>query len=134
MFVTSAPSRSPPSADGLDVRQGQARDVDQPARPLDVLLHQVDQVRAAGDELGRAVRGDLAHGGRHVAGPGVGKGVHRPAPLSPACITCSMAATMFGYAPHRQRLPLISSRMSSAVFARPSVIKPTAEQIWPGVQ
>ena len=52
--------------------------------PLDVLLHQVEQVRAAGDELGRAVRGDLAHGGRHVAGPGVGEGVHRPALLSPA--------------------------------------------------
>ena len=31
---------------------------------------------------------------------------------------------MFGYAPQRQMLPLISSRMSSAVFARPSCDQP----------
>jgi len=31
-------------------------------------------------------------------------------------------------------LPLISSRMSSAVVARPSAMSPAAEQIWPGVQ
>jgi hypothetical protein len=31
-------------------------------------------------------------------------------------------------------LPLISSRMSSGVFAFPSAIIPTAEQIWPGVR
>jgi hypothetical protein len=36
---------------------------------------------------------------------------------------------MLGYAPQRQMLPLINSRISSAVFALPSFIKPTAEQI-----
>ena len=36
---------------------------------------------------------------------------------------------MFGYAPHRQMLPLISSRIWSAVFALPSAIRPAAEQI-----
>ena len=49
-------------------------------------------------------------------------------------IACSIAATMFGYAPQRQMLPLISSRISSAVFALPSAMSPTAEQICPGVQ
>jgi hypothetical protein len=41
---------------------------------------------------------------------------------------------MLGYAPHRQMLPLINSRISSAVLAFPSAIKPAAEQICPGVQ
>ena len=31
-------------------------------------------------------------------------------------------------------LPLITSRISSGVFALPSAISPAAEQIWPGVQ
>ena len=53
---------------------------------------------------------------------------------SPAFITCSMAATMLRYAPQRQMLPLINSRISSGVLARPSLIRPIAEQIWPGVQ
>ena len=35
---------------------------------------------------------------------------------------------MLGYAPQRQMLPLISSRISSAVFALPSSISPTADR------
>ncbi len=46
-----------------------------------------------------------------------------------ALIACWIAATMLGYAPQRQMLPLISSRISSAVFALPSASSPTAEQI-----
>ena len=42
--------------------QRQTRDVDQPRRPLDIVLHQVDQIGAAGDELGRRIGGDLADG------------------------------------------------------------------------
>jgi hypothetical protein len=41
---------------------------------------------------------------------------------------------MLGYAPQRQMLPLISSRISSAVLALLSAISPTAEQICPEVQ
>ena len=43
-----------------------------------------------------------------------------------------MAATMFGYAPQRQRLPLIHSRICASFFAWPSLMQATAEQIWPG--
>ena len=46
----------------------------------------------------------------------------------------SAAATMFGYAPHRQRFPLTARRTSSAVgdaFSRSSA---TQDMIWPGVQ
>src|SRR5262249_19083155 len=117
-----------------DLAQGQAGDVDQPARPLDVLLHQVEQVGAAGDEPGGAVGGDFAPGAGHGRGAGVGGGGPRGTPPSPARPAPSLGARMFGYAPQRQMLPLISSRTSSAVFALPSRISPTAEQICPGVQ
>jgi hypothetical protein len=36
------------------------------------------------------------------------------------CSACLIAATMFGYAPQRHMLPLISSRISSVVWALPS--------------
>ena len=41
---------------------------------------------------------------------------------------------MFGYAPHRHRLPLENSRISASDPARPSASSPTADMIWPGVQ
>ena len=51
----SAPSRSAVSVgDDLAVLAGQRVDVDERGRPHDVELHQVDQRRAAGEELGRA--------------------------------------------------------------------------------
>ena len=53
--------RRPPSGGLLDGLERQPRDVDQPRRALDVLLHQVDQVGAAGDELRRRIGRDLAH-------------------------------------------------------------------------
>ena len=53
--------RKPPSAVSSTVLQRQPRDVDQPRRALDILLHQVDQVGAAGDEFRRRIGGDLAH-------------------------------------------------------------------------
>jgi len=48
-------------------------------------------------------------------------------------ILCA-AATMPTYAPQRQMLPLISSRISSPVLALPSPIRPTPEQSCPEVQ
>ena len=44
-------------------------------------------------------------------------------------IACMIAATMLGFAPHRQILPLMSSRISSTFLALPSAIRPAAEQI-----
>ena len=52
------------------------RNVDEPARPLDILFHQIDEIRAARDELCPAVRDDLAHGGGHSIGFGVREAVY----------------------------------------------------------
>ena len=41
---------------------------------------------------------------------------------------------MFWYAAHRQRLPLIHSRISASEPAWPSSMQATADMIWPGVQ
>ena len=45
----------------LDGLERQPRNVDQPRRPFDILLHQVDQVGAAGNEFRRRIGRDLAH-------------------------------------------------------------------------
>ena len=67
--------------------------------------------------------GNLAHRVGDVGGPGVLE-IDHDCPIA-----CWIAATMLGYAPQRQRLPLMSSRISSALFALPSAIRPAAEQI-----
>ena len=112
----------------LDRVVGEARDVDQPLGRLDAELHQVDEVRAAA-EVGRAA-GARARGGVRVGRALVGEGLHGA--------TSAIAATMFGYAPQRQRLPLMRSRISAASSVTPSASAsasmPTAEQSWPGVQ
>ena len=74
----------------LDLLERQPRDVDQPRGPLDVHLHQVDQIGAAGDEFGRRVGGDLAHRVGDVAGA-------RVLEIDHDCpIACWIAATMLG--------------------------------------
>src|SRR5262249_6050944 len=112
----------------LDLLQRQPRDVDHLRRPFDIHLHQIDQISTAGDEFRVWVASDLAHRVPNVVGTRIMEVNHdRP-------ITCSIAATMLVSAPQRQILPLMSSRISSAVFALPSAISPAAEQICPGVQ
>ncbi len=57
--------------------------------------------------------------------------------MAQLCICCaasSIAATMFTYAPQRQMLPLIHSRISSGDPAWPSSMSAVADMIWPGVQ
>jgi hypothetical protein len=76
----------------LDPLERQLRDVDQPRRPFDVLLHQVDQIGAAGDEFGVRIRAGAAHRIRDVGGARVFETDHARAPF----ITCRIAATMFG--------------------------------------
>ncbi len=74
----------------LDGLERQARNVDQPRRAFDVLLHQVDQVGAAGDEFRRRIGRDLAHGVGNVAGA-------RVLEIDHDCpIACRIAATMLG--------------------------------------
>jgi hypothetical protein len=84
----------------LDLVERQTRDVDQPRRARDVLLHQVDQIGAAGDEFGGRVGRDPAHRVGDVAGARIFEIVHRPASpgFSPALpdSTASIAATMLG--------------------------------------
>ena len=74
----------------LDALQRQLRDVDQPGRALDIVLHQVDQVGAAGDEFCGRIGGDLADGVGDVAGARVLERDHDRS------IACWIAATMFG--------------------------------------
>ena len=72
----------------FDLLQRQPRDVDQLRRPLDIHLHQIDQIGAAGDEFRVRVASDLAHRVGDVAGARILEVDHdRP-------ITCWIAATM----------------------------------------
>src|SRR3984893_17903244 len=120
----------------LDLRKRQTRDVDEARWARDILLDEIDEIGAAGNELGAGVGRDLAHRIGDVIRPTVAEIVHGARSLCPALpnITSLMAATMSVRAPQRQIFPLISSRISSAVRALPSAMSPIAEQIWPGVQ
>ena len=81
--------RSPPSAVS-SIAERQAGDVDQPGGPLDVFFHQVDQIGAAGNQLGAGIGGQQADRIGYVGGAGILEVVHgRP-------IACWIAATMFG--------------------------------------
>ena len=122
------PDAKPAACGLLDLVERKPCEVDQLGRPLDVHLHQVHEICAAGDEFRPRVRGHLAHGVGNIHRTRILKADHD------CPIACWMAATMLVYAPQRQMLPLINSRICSGVFARPSAINPAAEQIWPGVQ
>jgi hypothetical protein len=50
------------------------------------------------------------------------------------CVAVATAVTMLVYAPQRQMLPLIYSRISAGEPACPSAIHPTPDMIWPDVQ
>src|SRR5689334_3475490 len=112
---------------------GHAVDVHQLRRRVHAHAHEVDKIGAPaqkpGAGLGRA--GDrIGHGGS----PRVVERLHAPS----RCAAAFTASTMPTYAPQRQMLPLMRSRISSSVrstFARfASSSSATAEQIWPGVQ
>ena len=70
--------RMPPSGDVSDVLQRQMRDVDEPRRLLDVALHQIEQVGAAG-EAARVAVGERLDGGVDGSGLHVVEGAHRHA-------------------------------------------------------
>ena len=78
---------------GLDQFERQVRDVDQPGRALDVVLHQVEEVGASGDELRSRIGRDLPHGVRDVVARAYSKLIMaRDLPA----IACRIAATMLG--------------------------------------
>ena len=93
-------------------------------RPRNVGLHQVDQIRPASYKFGGSVCFDVMHRVIHAHRKGISERSHDCAfpslpPVEDSCprMTCCTAFTMPGYAPHRQRFPLISSRISSVVLA-----------------
>jgi hypothetical protein len=69
----------------------QPAEVDDVRGRLHLQLHQVEQVGAAGDELGARLRGDGARGGAGGRGALVGEGLHAASPAA-----WRMAATMLG--------------------------------------
>src|SRR5439155_12898453 len=90
-------------------------DVDEERGALDVELEEINEVRAAGDEAcalqqARSARSGI--GGRR--GAAIAEVDHRFASEVAVPRTDCTAATMPGYAPHRQMLPLIASRSSSS--------------------
>src|SRR5205085_6939350 len=82
------------------------RNVDEHVRPLDAEAHEVDEVRAAAQELRVRKCVDRRDCSCAVRRALVAKRLHYA--------TSSIAATMFGYAPQRQMLPLMRSRISCA--------------------
>jgi hypothetical protein len=76
----------------LDVVQAQEVDVDDAGRPLDILLHQVDQVGTAG-EIADVFARALAHRFMQTAGADIVETVHG---RSPWPSTSQTASTMFG--------------------------------------
>src|SRR5262245_11810476 len=103
-------------------------DVDDMTRTLHVQLHQIDQCRAAGEKTGVAVT-QLHHGldgFTRRRRPRISEVAHAQR-LCPA--TSWIAARMPTYAPQRQRLPLIYSRISSGVPVWPSLTQAIADMI-----
>src|SRR5215211_4786374 len=113
----------------FDLRKRQTVDVDELRRPLNTHFHEVDQVRAAREKLRARVRCAGLCRLLRVSRARISERIHV---LFPAASL--IASTIFGYAPQRQRLPLIHSRISSSLFTCPSLMQATAEQICPGVQ
>ena len=117
-----------PARRAFDRSERELREIDDHLRTLDALLHQIDERRSA-CEIARAALAARSHGRRLRRPRAPREGIHHVA-FRPSCT----ARTMFGYAPHRQMLPLIASRTSSSVCARFSDASPTALMICPGVQ
>jgi hypothetical protein len=99
------------------LREIKAVDVYERSRRLHSVLHQVDKIRAACKEF-RATHCPEVKRFRRSDCPLVLKRSHADTPLA----TARTAATMFGYAPHRQMLPLMRSQISSSDISGCSVL------------
>src|SRR5579859_3936923 len=127
------PDPQPAVRQVLDQVQWQVVDVDQQSRPQHVLARQVNLGGAAGQERAVRARPGQRDRGTGVDGPYVAERPHHRSPPA-ASRTARIAARMFGYAAHRQILPLIHSAISASLPAWPSSRSFTADMIWPGVQ
>lgn len=124
----------------LDAVVEQSGKADQPFRPAHVFLEQLNHIGAAGDVL----CGSVVAAGLRLVGEGSGQiartfeseGMHlQPFGVDRVARAASwIAATMWSYAPQRQRLPLIHSRISCAEAAWPSAMQAAPAMICPGVQ
>ena len=72
----------------------QVGDVDQTHGTFDIVFHQIDEISAAGNELGCRFCADFPNGIGDVSRPHVVEVDHSLLPI--AAIACSMAATMLG--------------------------------------
>src|SRR5262249_16382854 len=115
----------------------QAAHIDEAAGAAHAALHEIQQVGAGGEiDCTRLACGRDGVG--NVRRPDVLKAFHATPLSSPSvrffCLS-STASVIPAYAPQRQRLPLMPSRMRSMSRpACPSLISPSALMIWPGVQ
>ena len=91
MIAAQQADAQPAIGRGFDPGERQAADVDQVRRLLDLQLHQVEQVRAAGDELGVRRFGRGLHRGFRALSALVGEGPH-----ASAFAADLMAATICG--------------------------------------
>ena len=113
----------------VDRCERQTADVDERRRSCDVELDQIDDVGTARQERGVGQCRDCSDRVVRSLRTRIGERAHQVRPA--AALT---AATILVYAPQRQMLPLMYSRISASERVRPSAIKPTAEHICPGVQ
>ena len=124
----------------LDAAKLQAIDVDDALGLLDAQLHEIDKrgparkKAHAGPLLGRGGGRCRRNGRRAIRCALQREGLHGLPPARWLRRTCWMAATMLGYAPHRQMLPLMNSRTSSSDGPHGSLRSATADMIWPDVQ
>src|SRR5205823_8597522 len=149
------------------------RDINEQLRLRDPKLHEVDEVRPAAEECASGCLGQHRDGSGRITCTFVAERLHSSTslfrspthslrsgktPLPFLCFasddrigsTSAMAGTIFALSAHRQRLPLMRSRISSSLSVTCSAFKsaltalgqpastsrsiPAAEQICPGVQ
>src|SRR6185312_13879017 len=109
-----------------------SRRAQQQRRPEHVLAHQVDLGRATSEKRAIIAPSDRRDRAVDVGCPCVTEWPHPHSPPA-ASRTSRIAARMFGYAAHRQMLPLINSAICPS-SGTPSSSSATADMIWPGVQ
>ena len=113
----------------VDLAQVQPAHVHHVERLQHLDLHQIDERSAPGEECRVGPRAAL-----HCRFNAVRALVGDPLHGYTLPFALRTASTMLGYAPQRQMLPLIPSRISSSVRPPPSLSRPMAERICPGVQ
>ena len=131
-IVTSAPTRNVSSATVIPRSGRRVMSTSRSGSSTPSFKTRSSSVVPPGEVLSLGVGAHQRHRGGHVVGTDVLERSHRYSLPRPA--TSRIAATMFGYAPQRQRLPLMNSRISSSEPARPSCSSATADMICPGVQ